>query len=340
MDPNAEAQYDLDRWNETRFFGYWSPIANAGLFVHVGRLRAELDIWWSHLGVFLPDGRVAVDRQWCRNTEPLGIENHNLRWVSVESFKRFTCAFDGVCEVTTTEALAAGARGASAPSLPIRFQFEATAHSPVWEVFKQKEGDKSWAGNSHTQQTFSTIGEITIGGETLPFDGYAYNDHSTGVRDFRHFGGDDFLVAAKPGGGAVHSVLVKAGHDPSITRYNGRHFRSTEDDGVELVAGALAPQADLVMADKTFDTTVTDEHGEEMTIGVEVLGVLPITINNANDNLNGLDWEGESDAVFFAESAVRLTYPDGGVAYGHLERSVRRALVDRETFAVTMPQPA
>ena len=333
MDPNADPEYDVERWNETRFFGYWSPSANAGLFVHAGRLRRDLDLWWSHLGVFLPDGTVAADRQWCRNTEPRGLVNHNLRWVSLETFQAFECSFDGACEVTTTEALAAGIRGAGAPSLPISWRFEARAHSPVWEVFKQKEADKSWAGNSHTQQTFETTGEITIGGETLDFSGFAYNDHSVGVRDFRHFGGDDFLVAALPEG-AVHSVLVKANHDPSITRFNGHTFAGADDPGAELTDGALPPQRDLVLADREFDLVTTGADGTDTTFKLEVLGVLPITINDANDNHNGLDWDGDSDPVFFAETAVRVTAPDGRVGYGHLERSVRRHLADRQTLAV------
>ena len=92
------------------------------------------------------------------------------------------------------------------------------------------------------------------------------------------------------------------------------------------------------MADRDLELVVTSEAGVELPLQLEVLGCLPITINNANDNLNGLDWEGESDPVFFAESPVRVTLPDGGVGYGHLERSVRRQLVDRETFAVTYAQ--
>jgi hypothetical protein len=339
MDPNATPEYDVDRWNETRFFGYWSPTANIGMFVHAGRLRRDLDLWWSHLGVFLPDGTVAVDRQWCRNTEPRGLVNHNLRWVSVEPFEAFECSFDGVCEVTTTQALAAGVRGAASPSLPISWKFSARAHSPVWEVFKQKEADKSWAGNSHTQQTFETTGEITIDGQTHEFNGFAYNDHSIGVRDFRIFGGDDFLVAALPEG-ALHSVTVKANHDPSITRYNGRVFAGPDDAGIELSSGELPAQRDLVMADRELDLVATDIDGIQTTLHLDVLGVLPITINDANDNLNGLDWAGDSDAVFFAETAVRVTTEDGRVGYGHLERSVRRHLVDPDTFAVRQHQTA
>jgi hypothetical protein len=337
MDPNSDPEYDVERWNETRFFGYWSPPANTGLFVHAGRLRRDLDLWWSHLGVFLPDGFVAVDRQWCRNTESRGLVNHNLRWVSLETFQSFECSFDGVCELTSTEALAAGVRGAGAPSLPISWNFTASAHSPAWEVFKQKETDKSWAGNSHTQQTFATTGEITIGGQTLDFSGFAYNDHSVGVRDFRHFGGDDFLVAALPEGG-LHTVMVKANHDPSITRYNGHRFPGPDGAGQELTGHVLAPQRDLVMSDRELDLVTTDADGTETALKLEVLGVLPITINDANDNLNGLDWDGESDPVFFAETAVRVTTPDGRVGYGHLERSVRRHLVDRHTFAVAQHQ--
>jgi hypothetical protein len=337
MDENASPRYDVERWNETRFFSCWSPAANAGLFVHVGRLRRDLDVWFSHLGVYLPDGRVAVDRQWCRNREPRGIENHNLRWVAVETFKRFECSFDGVCEVTTTEMLAAGVRGASAPSMPISWRFEARAHSPVWEVFKHRAGDESWAGNSHTQQTFRTAGEITIAGQTLPFDGFACNDHSIGVRDFRIFGGDDFLIAAMPEG-ALHSVLVKANHDPAITRFNGHRFTGLDDEGTVLTGGILPPQSDLVISERALELIVTAGSGQEILLQVEVLGCLPITINDANDNLNGLDWEGEPDAVFFAECPVRVTEPEGRVGYGHLERSVRRHLVDRETFAVKLPQ--
>ena len=335
MDPNFTAQHGAELWNETRAFSYWSPEAEAGVFLHAGRLRAHLDLWWCQLGVFLPDGSVAVDRQWCRNDDRRGVVNGNLRWLSDDPRRSFECGFDGVCELTSTEALASGVRGAGAPSVPVRWQFHASEASPTWDCFGG-QGDNRFAGTSHTQQTYTAMGSLTLGDEELTFDGSVCIDHSCGVRDFRALGSHDWLIA-RVGGRGIHSIVVRANNGSGETQQFGR---ISGGENADIVGITLPPLTDLLMRERAVGVGITLDTGRTVEARLELLGNLPITINDANDNLNGFDWEDVSDPLLFAECPVRVITADGEVGYGHLERSARTRIVDRTTFAVRLEELA
>ncbi len=333
MDRNAQAQYTTEYWSETRFFSAWSPAAATGIFIHAGRLRGNLDIWWTQTAVYLPDGGLAVDRQWTRNTSTEGVVNGNLSMVSVVPRERFNCDFDGVCEVTDTLSLATGPRGAGAPSLPVRWSVVADAAQPMWDMFSG-HGDRSFASASHTQQTYTVVGDVTVGETHYEFDGFGYTDHSTGARDFAGFGGDEFLIGVVPAG-AIHYLAVRRNADLTDVSRTGLLYLN---GGSERVVSATGPHhTDAVMRLDDIEVVLSTESGRELRVRLDVLGCLPITVNDANDNINGYDWDGARDGVFFAECPVRITMPDGTTGYGHLERGIRRRCIDRQTLAVSAP---
>ena len=65
--PNRE----VERWSETCFFGGWSPDSEVGVFTHAGRCPQDLDLWWAHTVLYLPRGKIAVDRTWGRGEDGL-----------------------------------------------------------------------------------------------------------------------------------------------------------------------------------------------------------------------------------------------------------------------------
>lgn len=317
-------------WNETRFFSCWSPDSEVGIFLHAGRLRGHIDLWWSQIVVWLPDGDVAVDRPWGRVSDPRGVTTGNFRWLSVEAGQRMECHYDGVCERTTAEKLATAARGASAPSLPIRWSFEGRAHTPLWDLHGDVDAGPDWAGAGHTEQSFSIEGTIEIGGEVLSLTGHAVDDHSNGIRDLSNFGGDDWYNVAMPKG-ALHWMEIYD-RDDNVQLATGTAYRGGEFE--RLTGGPFPRLENLLSHTPSWETTISTAGGQQVPLKVEALHLFLMTITDDNDNINGLDWEIDGDPTFFLESPLRLTTPGGDHAYGHLERSVRRSRVDRDTFEV------
>jgi hypothetical protein len=332
VEPNVTIPQDPHlRWNETRFLSCWSPESDVGLFLHVGRLRGHLDFWWSQIGVYLPDGGVAVDRLWGRDGDLRGISTNLFRWLSIEPGERMECHYDGVCEKTTPEQLMTAPRGASGPSLPIRWSLEGKAHTPLWDLHGHVEEGPDWAGSGHTEQSFAIEGTIEIGGGELVLRGHAVDDHSNGIRDFSNFGANDWYIAAMPTGSLHWSrIFDRAGHvqlEPGVLV-----DRSGATEPVK--AGSFPELENLLTHERTWETTIVTEGGEKMPLTVERLHTYFMTITEDNDNINGLDWEIAGDPVFFLESPVRLTTSSGESIYGHLERSARRSWVDRDKFDV------
>ena len=65
MRRNAPTDRETKNWSETRWLGTWNPDAGVGVYLHAGRFRHDVDLWWAQTIVYLPEGRIAVDRSWC-----------------------------------------------------------------------------------------------------------------------------------------------------------------------------------------------------------------------------------------------------------------------------------
>ena len=46
MFPNRTPRRGVAAWSETKWFGCWNADDGVGLFVHAGRYRDNLDLWW------------------------------------------------------------------------------------------------------------------------------------------------------------------------------------------------------------------------------------------------------------------------------------------------------
>ena len=62
--------HDIPHWSETMYFHVWNPVQDVGVFVHVGRWPADLDLWWAQVIAMLPDGELLVDRSWAGPRPP------------------------------------------------------------------------------------------------------------------------------------------------------------------------------------------------------------------------------------------------------------------------------
>jgi len=323
LDFNVSIDRNTPLWSETRWNGCWSEPSGAGLFIHAGRFRRDLGLWWVHFAAYLPDGRLVVDRIWCRDSTRAGLRSDTL---DLEMTATGWCStFDGVCDLTDTEALARSPRGSSAPLARVRWDVTATAAAPVWslEGGAVKEGSEI-AGSMHVQQAFRTAGSLEVDGTIYDLDGVGFKDHSAGTRDWRSWHSHRFMLAVMPDY-SVHAVGFCAPdgteHSPVgavMTGGEQRLLECFESPRLESVLGA--PHAS--------DIVVSGPDGP-VTLAAEVVHTLPLTITDDNENINGVDWELAGDPICFAECVVRLTAPDGAVGFGHFERSARRSALRR-----------
>lgn len=318
IDVNLTPDPGVPLWNETRWNACWNPDAGVGIYVHAGRLRQALDWWWVQTVAYLPDGLLAVDRCWTRNSAAAGVRTENLEHQMTAT--GWTSSFDGVCEITSVAALARAPRGSSAPSAPVRWQVQATNASPEWDLYSTVQDSHDFASDLHLQQGSRTRGALWVAGEEYPLDGVGFKDHSCGARTWERWHSHRFLLAVMPHY-TLHAAVIAA-PDGTPTKPLGALMTRGEQSAVNVFD--MPPLHDAAGAPVVQTMTVTTPAGPTEIIAELVHG-FPITITEANDNLNGIDWEIDGDPIVLVEGIVRLTEPDGTSGHAFLERSARRS---------------
>jgi hypothetical protein len=108
----------------------------------------------------------------------------------------------------------------------------------------------------------------------------------------------------------------------------GAFFRDGEEKRLESFEMPIA--TDAFGGPNQHELTVKPVGEDEIRLDVEIVHQCPITITDDGDNLNGIDWEAETQPVIvLMEGAARFTGPDGEVAYGYHERGVHRDALER-----------
>lgn len=319
IDLNKPPREDVALWSETRWNGCWCPESGAGLYIHAGRCRHDLDLWWAQTVAYLPGGRLAVDRSFGRTGDAAVVRTGNLELRALDS--GWSSSFDGAGQLTTRAALARGARGSGAPSAPMRWEVTAEPVSPVWDMYGGGDGERhGFAGETHIQQSFRTTGTLTVGGEELALDGVGYKDHSSGTRGWDGYGSHRFVVGVMPGW-TFHGVMLYS-PEGEPRRSARAAFTGGEQDGLEVFE--VGQVADAEGGPNSGEIVVKPTSGERMTIAYEVLHQCPITVTGDGDNINGIDWEAGGESIVIMEGAARLTAPDGSVGHAFFERGIPR----------------
>lgn len=77
---------------------------------------------------------------------------------------------------------------------------------------------------------------------------------------------------------------------------------------------------------RQLEITVTTADREVLTLPAEVVHGYTLSLLEPNMNVNGAAL-GEDDPLLVAHSTVRVTWPDGEVGYGNVERDYRRSML-------------
>ena len=315
--------HDIPHWSETMYFHVWNPVQDVGVFVHVGRWPADLDLWWAQVIAMLPDGELLVDRSWGRARDHRGPATGNLQVECIEPLKTWRVSFDGAGEPTTRERMSAGPVGAGRAAA---FKFSVDLHSaaPVWDMHGALGLDNlSWAASHHTQG-FRSMGGLSSEGRSWDLTGVAHRDHSSGPRNFGDFGGLNFFVVVFPESGRVANGLVnwrrrgEVDHRVFTIQQRGRC-----EIGTDVKVTGLA------------DLSTHRPHRIQISFGgdtprkyvADVLHGYTLTALEPNLNVNGAAHDEETDPLLLTQGAVRVVADDGEVGWGVVERDYRRSML-------------
>jgi hypothetical protein len=320
-DLNLEPNHDVARWNETRWNGCWNADEGVGLYLHAGRYRADLDMWWVQVVAYLPDRQLCVDRFFGRNTSTAGVRVGGLDVAMTEN--GWTASFAGVGQLTSVDALARAAQGSSAPVGSMSFEVSAQGCAPVWDMYAGRGDRLDFAGDTHVQQGSTTAGMLHISGTDYDLNGIGFKDHSSGVRDFSDWTGHQLFLIVSPAF-TCHVIAVRSS-DGEPPRATGALFRDGQQFGITRFE--LPPLADSAGGPVHGDGLIETTSGERLRFSTELVHALPMTITLDNDNINGIDWQLDGDPLVVIEGKGRLTLADGTVAHCFHERSARRSHV-------------
>jgi hypothetical protein len=319
-DVNVRPNRDVPLWNETRWNGCWNGADGVGIYLHAGRFRFDLDIWWAQVVAYLPDGVLCVNKLWGPNSSRAGVSLGGLELSVTDD--AWTAVYDGVGQLTTIDALARAPQGSSGPMRRLKFDIDARAAAPQWDMLATGAGRRFvLAGDTHVQQGFRTTGSLCVNDEHYwRLDGIGFKDHSSGPRDLTDWYGHRYLQIIA-GDYVCHVILMYSpdGQEQApwgIFHRDGRQAQVTRFELPAIEDSAGGP----ILGHAVIET----DSGEHLEFEAELVHALPMTVTLDNDNINGVDWQIEGNPMVIVEGKGRLTAPDGTVAYCFHERSTRR----------------
>ena len=329
LDLNLEPNRTIPRWSETRWNGCWCPEDGVGLYLHMGRFRHDLDIWWAQTVAYLPGGELVVDRSWCTGSEDrsqlrsnvYALENTESGWRSM---------YRGAPQLTTVAACEFAPQGAGGPSVPVSWEVEAEPISPVWDLYAgAADKRQTVVGDTHIQQGFVTRGELRVGDQSYRLDGFGFKDHSSGTREWDGYGSHNFLLTVTPEW-TLHAIMLYGPNGeprgPMATLFrDGERLRVTKFELETLTALGQPP--------RDYPVAIELEDGETIDATAALLHEVPITITDNGDNINGIDWDAALPSVVLQEGIARVTAADGTVGYSMFERGQRRQVLTRPPLA-------
>ncbi len=316
---------DVPLWSETRFNGCWSPGSEVGMYLHAGRFRRDLDLWWCQVVAYLPNGELCVDRLWGRNGAVAGVQLGGLDLTITDD--GWASTLDGVGQLTSTTELALGPRGCSAPSRTLQWNLTARPAAPVWDMYAGGGGGALQHADAHVQRGWHVQGSLTVDGRGYPIDGVGWGDHSSGPRDMSMWGGHRFVLIVTENWTAHIGVMDDLDDIPQ--RPWGAFFRDGEQHTITDFTSE--PLADATGGPASSRLSFEVSNGERFDFQAELTHALPMTITDENDNINGVDWDLPGNPLALVEGTARLTAPDGVVAYCFFERSRHRDAFSRPT---------
>ncbi len=265
-------------FNESMYFNFFDRERQVGGFVRIGNRanegRAELTVT-----LYLPDGRVLFTFKRPEIANNDAFDCGGLRFEVIEPSQKLRTVYEGgVLELADPKAMADPSRAfRESPKLRVSLDLVHDAVGPMYGGSASREETEREASQqfakAHYEQHMKVTGELRVGDEVIPIDGFGLRDHSWGPRYWQAIHsyewltlnfGDDF--------GAMISVIRR---DPENEKISGVVVRGDEIDGVKT-ATVSAEFEENGLYHKSVSVDLETRGGEKLAITGEVKGFIPL----------------------------------------------------------------
>lgn len=306
---------DTEYWLENYAWHAYDATRHVGFFMHIGRWSLDPTIWRELIMVFLPEGKVVVNRSFGAGDTSRGPSGALLRFTCEQPGKLWRISYAGPARQSELATMLAGALPDFIPDRLV-IDVEWAGESPV--LMYPRTNDETW-GRWHYEQTGSVSGTISLNGTEYRLEGgFGYRDHSRGPRELSHHGGSSWIHGRFPDGTAFSVFEVWQSRE-------GREYRALSeamlihDSGPEYVEIIESPprMRSLDSAVDPIRIELRKSDGTPLVIEGEILNSVAFSLSARFEWLYGNDGV---QPLFGLEQPARFVCGDK-VLDGYIERS-------------------
>ncbi|ODQ93810.1 DUF7064 domain-containing protein [Mycolicibacterium holsaticum] len=306
-------------WSENLILTSFDRSSGLSVYVHMGRMAPEADVWEGVLSVFLPDREhLLVSRTFgsdaCRSAASSG----NLVFSCDTPLQRWSLRYDGMARRVTSSA-AAAAPIADGPVERLRVDLTLDGLHDAWVMNKAALSQQSW-GHFHLEQACRVHGHVVVEGSPIPIECTGFRDHTYGARSYGPLTHEAWVNCVFPSGRVIMAMLVEeAGAPPLRTGF-------VVAEGLARPLTMVAAPALTSAAGLPAAVEVTLETGAKRTTAAVVqCHAMSYTLQAPVGFSLGVSYE-DPDSVVLVEGPAIFDW-DGEQGFGWLERLRRvRAL--------------
>jgi len=310
-------------------YAFWIHDDATGIQIN-GHLNTNEDIGAyglriARLSVLFPNGRTYLLHHTGGGSDDTSVAGGSLRYRCVDPFRRWTCEFDGVMNDVTIARTFTSSAPLDCPHVHARFRIDTEMVAPAWLQGSFTEGGlgpvKGFIGGTRYEQLFRASGELRVGEEAFPIEGFGNRTHRMGVRELAGAGdgprmlGHVWAAAAFPGGSgfALQSYPTDGG---KLAWAEGHVVRNGALVPVEVVC--VPWLCSYQPSGEQFRIVLRARDGEIFEVTGETLATF-----------NGIMLPAATPAeqVPLFQSCVRYRF-GGETAVNMLERSLRRGCIE------------
>jgi hypothetical protein len=317
---------DTPKWSENLLFALYDPEADVAMWLHLGTVPDKWTMWEDRVLVMLPADQGALSLRAYHHTAPeRRPAGAGLEFRQEQPWRRWHLSFDGFGLHTPQNDMLGGV-GRDGPVQPFAADLQVELLTPAWDArtaAAQESGagdmDKHGWANEHYEQLARATGTVTLpSGESIPFSGYGWRDHSRGARDHS--------MLMEWGGHVIIGCPYPSGRGWGLSRYYASDGRITLEGGYVFIDGQFeharviqAPRlSELKFGDEVLpvrleysggvldvqlqcDRTLWTSMQRGLAVGKDLEGLgLMYVINHGR-----CDWDGET-GYFYSERSDRL----------------------------------
>lgn len=317
---------DVPFWNETMATVLTDPDSGMASCFYIGRWWAEPTILRAMLAFALPGDRALFSRNYGRSPEP--------RLPSAAGFtmrprpdRTIDFSYDGPMDLRSQSEVSCNGLGYG-PTIRAKMHFTFTPLMPIWDMFADTAANTAnpMFPAGHKEQLGQLHGILEFEGETFEVSrGFAFRDHSRGVRNYAKHHSHILVTGRFPGGWGFCAFKSRAadgnGLNKAMIFRDGKMIPATfETDGLEQYRDDIWRSFDvrLVTGTETIEVRV-DELWNSYQLGL---------ITPADPHWGVPLGADNPPSTWAQEQSIKLRCGNE-LGYGNLERCSRDVVLDQ-----------